>query len=81
VYDQSDELLKTYIISVLGDVTGSGDIKVSDVAKMYQYVKNVIEMNNEYQIAADVTGDGSIKVNDVAKLYQYIKGNIESLED
>ena len=68
------------VIVVKGDVTGSGTSTVSDVAKLYQYLKGKIEMNKEYVIAGNVVDtDNVIKINDVAKLYQYIKGKISSI--
>ena len=71
----------TYILSVKGDVTGTGESNVADVAKLYQYMKNKIDMEYCYVEAGNVIGDTlEIKVNDVAKLYQYIKGKIDSLE-
>lgn len=80
IYDNTT-LIDTFVISVLGDVTGTGTINVSDVAKLYQYVQGVRDMNKEYQIAADVKNDSQLKVNDVAKLYQYIQGKRERLDD
>ena len=68
------------IIVVKGDVTGSGTSTVSDVAKLYQYLKGKITMNKEYVIAGNVVdSDDVIKINDVAKLYQFIKGKISSI--
>jgi len=77
----NDELEKTYTIFVLGDLTGTGTVNVSDVAKLYQHVKKIITMEDEFLLAADVVNDGSLRVNDVAKLYQYIKKTITSLEE
>lgn len=77
----NEELEKTYIIFVLGDLTGTGTVNVSDVAKLYQHVKKIITMEDEFLLAADVVNDGSLRVNDVAKLYQYIKKTITSLEE
>ena len=68
------------IIVVKGDVTGSGTSTVSDVAKLYQYLKGKITMDKEYVIAGNVVDtDDVIKINDVAKLYQFIKGKISSI--
>lgn len=68
-----------YTIVVLGDVTGSGDIFIGDISKLYQYYKGLIEMDECYVIAGDVTYDGIIDISDVAKLYQYHKEIISSL--
>ena len=77
-----ETLVSEYTVSVKGDVTGTGTSTVSDVAKLYQYLKGKIEMDDCYKEAGNVVGtDETIKVNDVAKLYQFIKGKISSLED
>lgn len=69
----------SYTIVVLGDVTGSGNIFIGDISKLYQYYKDTIEMDMCYVIAGDVTYDGVIEINDISKLYQYYKGTIDSL--
>ena len=74
-------MIDSYILSVLGDVTGSGSVNVGDIAKTFQYIKEKITMEREYQIAADTTLDNKIKLNDIIKSFQYIKGKIESLGD
>lgn len=69
-----------YSVIVTGDVTGSGTISISDVAKLYQYLKGKITMDDVYVQAGNVvSSDSVIKINDVAKLYQFVKGKINSL--
>lgn len=80
IYNSQLELVYEYQVVIPGDVTGTGKINVSDVAKLYQYVRGKIEMGQEYLLAGDVVIDNEFAINDVAKLYQYIKGNIESLD-
>lgn len=69
-----------YIIVVMGDVTGSGNIFIGDISKLYRYYKGLITLEEPYKIAGDVTYDGVIEINDIAKLYQYYKGIIKTLE-
>jgi len=69
-----------YTIVILGDVTGSGDIFIGDISKLYQYYKGTLEMDECYVIAGDITYDSIIEINDIAKLYQYYKGTINSLK-
>lgn len=69
-----------YIVSVLGDINGTGDANLGDVALLYRYLKGKTELEL-YQIAAgDVINSGSIKVNDVSRIYRYHKGKVTSLE-
>ena len=69
-----------YIVVIIGDVTGSGNVFIGDISKLYRYYKDLLEMEECYIIAGDVTYDGVIEINDIAKLYQYFKGVINSLE-
>ena len=76
-----DELVVSYIAVVKGDTTGDGKVIVGDVAKLYQYLKKKITMEDHFVIAGNVVDvDNEIKVGDVAKLYQFVKGKISSLE-
>ena len=76
-----DNLVISYVAVVKGDVTGTGNSSVSDVAKLYQYLKGKIDMEKHYALAGNVVDtDNEIKIGDVAKLYQFIKGKLNSLE-
>ena len=75
-----NNLVISYVAVVKGDVTGTGNSSVSDVAKLYQYLKGKIDMEEHYVLAGNVVDtDNEIKIGDVAKLYQFIKGKISSL--
>ena len=76
-----NDLVVSYIAVVKGDTTGDGKVSVGDVAKLYQYLKKKITMEEHFATAGNVVDvDDEIKVGDVAKLYQYVKGKISSLE-
>jgi len=81
ILDQNETMLEEYLIVVLGDVTGTGIINISDVTKAYQHLRKTNLMDELYIIAADVEKDNELKINDITKLYQYIRGTIESLEE
>ena len=68
-----------YTIVVLGDITGSGDIFIGDISKLYQYYNNVTDMDECYIFAGDINGDSKITEEDIDKLYQYYMGIINSL--
>lgn len=69
---------KTYNIVVLGDITGTGTISVSDVMKLATHViKGNIITGEVYIKASDVTRDGKLTISDVMKLATYvIKGGV-----
>lgn len=69
-----------YKISVLGDVTGSGNVNIGDIAKLYQNVKGKITLTKSEEFSGDIVNDNKIAINDVAKLYAYLKGRINNLK-
>ena len=76
-----DTYVTEYTVSVKGDLTGNGTVGIGDIAKLYQYYKGKITMEDCYIKAGNVKDtDNEIKISDVAKLYQYYKGKINSLE-
>lgn len=80
IYNEAGIKISEYTAVVLGDTTGNGVIDVADVAKLYQHLRGVFDMNKEFKLASDVYQNSVLELNDVAKLYQYIKKRIESLE-
>lgn len=74
------EIIKpTYSVYEKGDITGDGEIEISDVSKLYRAVKGIITLTNEEKEAGDVITDGNISINDVSRLYRYCKGAISEL--
>ena len=73
------EYIEEYTIMVKGDVTGTGEVSISDVARLYQFYKKKVPMDEIYALAGDIDGDGTVQVNDIAKLYQFYKHKIDSL--
>lgn len=75
-----DDMIGEYITIIKGDITGDGQISISDIAKLYQGLKRKITLL-DYEIEAGniVSSNDTIKINDVTKLYCYIKGKINTL--
>lgn len=65
---------ETYSSYAIGDADGNGNIDITDVSRLYRYVKGIITLTAEEKQAGDITGDGKIEIDDVSKLYRYIKG-------
>jgi uncharacterized protein YkwD len=63
---------------LLGDVDGSGQVDLTDVTVLFQYVnKQRSDLPNEE--AAYVTGDEAITLTDVTRLFQYVNRQIDTL--
>ena len=69
-----------YVISVVGDLNGTGSVDGGDIAKLYQNVKEKNQFNNAEILAGDVNYNGVIDGGDVAKLYTYLKGKLPNLK-
>lgn len=71
----------SYTLSVLGDLTGDGVVKVNDVGKLYRHLKGRDNITDESVLSAgNIVNDGEIKISDVSRLYRYVKERITSLE-
>jgi len=66
----------TKTISVIGDVTGDGEIKALDISKMKQHLIGKQKLEGEYLLSADITDDGEVKALDISKVKQAIIGKI-----
>ena len=69
----SNEVVE-YEISIRGDTTGDGEVSISDVSKLYKYVKGKQEMSEVYKESARILNNDNITISNVSKLYKYIKG-------
>lgn len=59
---------KEYVISVMGDLNGDGEISISDLSILAKTVVGSRQLDGVYKMAADVTGDNQIKISDLSKL-------------
>ncbi len=64
---------------VKGDVTGDGQVAMSDVIKIARAVAGYITLTEQEKALADVTGDGRLAMGDVIKIARYVAGYIDSL--
>ena len=74
----------SYTLSVMGDLSRDGRLRVNDVSMAYRYVKGKSLQISQYinglsqaQIyAADMNGNGVVKLNDVSIIYRNIQRNL-----
>ena len=70
-----DEFSVVYTISVIGDVDGDGDISVSDIEMLSEYIlDNSIISENEYLLAIDYDKNNRIDINDIIKMAKLVRG-------
>ena len=65
---------KEYMIIVLGDVNGDGQVKATDYMKIKNHIMGTSSFTEIEKKAADVTKDGEIKATDYMKVKNYIMG-------
>lgn len=76
---KNNEKYDEYLLSVLGDINGDGQITVTDVSKLFQYYRKKITMNDIYVVSGNLVCSSEIRLTDVAKLFQYVRGTIDNL--
>lgn len=65
---------KEYVIVVLGDVNGDGQVKATDYMKIKNYIMGTSILSEIEKKAADVNKDGEIKATDYMKIKNHIMG-------
>lgn len=69
-----DDNKDTYIASVIGDITGNGNIEQIEVSKAIKHVIGLEkhQITGVYAVSTDVSGDGIIDQKDVSILIKYV---------
>ena len=75
----------TYIVSVLGDVDGDGEVKINDVGLAYRHLRGKADPTlTEAQLqGGNIIVDESdkpININDISRLYKFVRKKIPTLE-
>lgn len=66
---------KTYVLVVMGDVSGDGEVKSKDYMMIKNYIMGTLNLNEEEKKAADVSKDNSIKSKDYMIIKNHIMGS------
>lgn len=61
-------------LAVKGDVTGDGDISLTDVVKIKRHAADLEELQDIYEVAGNITGSGNIGLTDVVKMSRHYSG-------
>ena len=62
-------------VVVKGDLTGTGEIDVTDLSTMQEELVETTQLRGAYKNAADIDKNGEIDVIDLSKLQEYIVNN------
>ena len=67
---------KTFTISVRGDTSGDGLIKINDLILVQSHILKKVNLDGYKFYGADLNYDGAIKINDLVMIQSYILGKI-----
>ena len=68
VINKYDENLLDIDVVVTGDISGDGNISVTDLAKIERYLAKLGDLDGVYKMAADVNGNDSVTLTDLVKI-------------
>ena len=71
VFD-SDRAIYTFELSVIGDITGEGNVNSRDLHLLMEYLIDTAAFNGVYLISADLSNNGVVDVKDLALLHRMI---------
>ena len=68
---------KTYILSIIGDVSGDGKITILDLLQVQKHIKGVKKLTGASLLAGDTSLDNKVTILDLLKIQKHIKGAIK----
>ena len=68
---------KTFTISIRGDTSGDGLVKINDLILVQSKILNKIDLKDYEFYSADLSQDGVVKINDLVMVQSFILGKIE----
>lgn len=68
VVDENDNSLLDLDVVVKGDVSGDGNISITDLVKVKRHLSKDDELTGVYEIAGNISGTGEIGITDLVKI-------------
>lgn len=67
---ESDRAKYTFELSVIGDITGEGNVNSRDLSLLMEYLLGTAGFDGVYLISADLSGGGRIDIKDLAMMHR-----------
>lgn len=67
---ENDQAEYTFELSVIGDITGEGNVNSRDLSLLMEYLIGTASFNGVYITSADLSGDGALDVKDLALMHR-----------
>ena len=68
VIDENDNNLLDLDVVVKGDVSGDGNISITDLVKVKRHLSEDEELTGVYEVAGNITDTGEIGITDLVKI-------------
>ena len=68
ITNEYDENILDLDVVVKGDVSGDGNISITDLVKVKRHLSEDESLNGVYEIAGNITDTGSIGITDLVKI-------------
>ena len=70
----ADDVAQNVEIWLYGDVTGDGQVRINDYAKVLAAVRGTEPLEGYSALCGDINGDGAIRINDYAQILAHVRG-------
>ena len=67
---------KTFVISVIGDVSGDGEVTILDLLKVQKHLLGSSKLSGEYLSSGDTNQDNDVTILDLLRIQKYILKSI-----
>ncbi len=68
---------RSYTISVIGDMSGDGEVTILDLLKLQKHLLGTTILKDASYVGADTNGDGNVTILDLLRVQKYILGSIQ----
>lgn len=72
--DRHGEVVSEFTIVIKGDISGDGEITITDLVKAKRHLAGLDNYTGVFQLAGDVSKTGAISITDVVKICRHVAG-------